>query len=194
MFPTDCLDIANSCFVFASAGSGKTSVLVNRYVKALMSGISPREILCLTFTKAAAFEMESRILATLEKLCLNEDEFARHYLANVIGITDFDDGTLMAAERLFFDFQDDLHNTKITTLHSFCQDLLSKFPLEAGLNSNFEVIDESDASELMKMAKCNAFAALEKTNPESLQDLASLVSGYALEEFTNRILSSPARL
>ncbi|MDR1288903.1 MAG: UvrD-helicase domain-containing protein [Holosporales bacterium] len=191
---SDCLDITNSCFVFAAAGSGKTNVLINRYVKSLMFGINAREILCLTFTKAAAIEMESRILSVLEKLYLNENNFAENYLSNVIGMTSINHADLAVSGQLFFDFQNDLHNIKIMTLHSFCQNLLSKFPLEAGLRANFEVLDENDAEDLMKKAKRTALESLWKTDPEPLRSLAGLVSGYTFEDLVDKILSSPARL
>jgi ATP-dependent exoDNAse (exonuclease V) beta subunit len=80
------------------------------------------------------------------------------------------------------------------TLHSFCQDLLSTFPLEAGLNAGFEVIDENDAVDLMNTAKRIALEAIWKTDPESLRSLAGLVSGYTFEDLVNKVLSSPARL
>jgi ATP-dependent helicase/nuclease subunit A len=159
-----------------------------------MVGINPREILCLTFTKAAAFEMESRVLSILEKLCLNDDDFTRRYLADTIGMTDVDDEIMTTAKHLFFSFQNDLHSTKIMTLHSFCQELLSKFPLEAGLNAGFEVVDENDATELMKTAKRSALEALWKTDPRSIRAMAGLVSEYVFEDLVNKALSFPARL
>jgi ATP-dependent helicase/nuclease subunit A len=138
--------------------------------------------------------MESRIATILEKLCLNEDGFREHYLLKIIGISSLDDKILRLTERLFFEFQSDLHNVKIMTLHSFCQDLLSRFPLEAGLNADFEIIDENDAMELMKIAKRRAFESLEETDIEAVRVLAGLISGYTLEDLVNKVLIAPAKL
>src|SRR3954454_20153025 len=58
-------DPAASAFVSASAGSGKTHVLVQRVIRLLLSGVPPEKILCITFTKAAAANMAERVFTTL---------------------------------------------------------------------------------------------------------------------------------
>ena len=113
-------DVRYSCFVFASAGSGKTKILVDRYVKSLFLEVKPSEILCLTFTNAAVFEMKSRISKILEKLYLNEDNFTESYLRDVVGISHPSFRDIEHAGRLFLKFQDDLSDLKILTIHAFC--------------------------------------------------------------------------
>ena len=56
---------ANSVWVGASAGSGKTKVLTDRVLRLLLEGASPQKILCLTFTKAAAAQMANKVAGRL---------------------------------------------------------------------------------------------------------------------------------
>jgi ATP-dependent helicase/nuclease subunit A len=65
---------ANSIWVEASAGTGKTKVLSDRVLRLLLSGVNPSRILCLTYTKAAASEMNNRILERLSKWATIDDE------------------------------------------------------------------------------------------------------------------------
>ena len=61
------IDPGNHVVLEASAGTGKTRVLVDRYVRLLASGVDPRHILAMTFTRKAAAEMRARVLATLRR-------------------------------------------------------------------------------------------------------------------------------
>ena len=186
----DATDVFSSCFVFASAGSGKTKILVDRYVKSLFFGIHPQEILCLTFTNAAVFEMQSRISIILEKLYLNENNYTEKYLQEILKIQDVTENDITKGESLFFEFQDNLSNLKIVTIHSFCQSLLQKFPMESGIKPNFEIMDENEAVILINTAKQNA---LKKMPEELINTVASIMSGYSFEDFINRIYSASSQ-
>jgi ATP-dependent helicase/nuclease subunit A len=85
------------CFVCASAGTGKTKVLVDRFVNLLKAGFHPESILCLTFTKNAALEMKERVLKIIQKEDPN--------LYKIVLDADL----------------------KIQTIHSFCQNVLERF-------------------------------------------------------------------
>ena len=63
-----------SVWVEASAGTGKTKVLSDRVLRLLLSGVAPSKILCLTYTKAAAVEMSSRIAGRLSRWAVADDE------------------------------------------------------------------------------------------------------------------------
>lgn len=186
-------DVSSSCFVFASAGSGKTKILVDRYIKSLFYGIKPSEILCLTFTNAAVFEMESRISKILENIYLNENNFAESYLIDVIEIQHPTSKDIEKAANLFLKFQDDLSNLKIMTIHAFCQDLLKKFPLESEISPNFEIIDENDGLKLIKESKKNVFKNIFYENENDFFKLSNLISVYSFEDFVNRIFSNSSK-
>src|SRR6478609_4456038 len=66
-------DPHRSVWVAANAGSGKTHVLVDRVIRLMLSGTPPDKILCITFTKAAAAEMASRLHGRLGKWVVLED-------------------------------------------------------------------------------------------------------------------------
>jgi ATP-dependent helicase/nuclease subunit A len=106
----------------ASAGTGKTRVLVDRYVALLLAGVQPRNILAVTFTRKAAAEMRQRIL----------HELARRHRAQAIG-----------AER-WREIRDSFTDITIATIDAFCLALLREFPLEAEVDPGFELADETE--------------------------------------------------
>lgn len=179
----DATDITSSSFVFASAGSGKTKILVDRYIKSLFFGIKPEEILCITFTNAAVFEMEIRISNILEKLYINENGFTHKYISETFKINPTIDN-IKKAESLFFLFQENLSNLKILTIHSFCQKLLQQFPLEADISPSFEIIEERDSLKFLQDTKEQVLRDL---NEETVQKLSDYFSIYSLESFVNKI-------
>lgn len=115
--------------VSAAAGSGKTTVLVARIIKKILNSKKPVDIdrlLVVTFTKAAAAEMKSRIRKVLGKRLEEypEDENLQHQLSL-------------------------LHNAQITTIDSFCQYIIRNYFHVIGLEPTFQVGDETDLK-LMK--------------------------------------------
>ena len=111
----------------ASAGTGKTRVLVERYVNLLRAGVDPSNILAMTFTRKAAAEMRERIIGTLR------DAAARGEIAP-------------ARWRELRDRTDDI---AISTIDAFCLSLLREFPLEADLDPGFDVADETEVPRLI---------------------------------------------
>lgn len=75
-----------SAWVFASAGSGKTKVLTDRVLRLLLDDVKPHKILCLTFTKTAAAEMQQRINARLAQLVILSDEKLLENLSELTGV------------------------------------------------------------------------------------------------------------
>jgi ATP-dependent helicase/nuclease subunit A len=69
-----------SAFVTANAGSGKTKTLVDRVARLLLQGAEPAAILCVTYTKAAAAEMQDRLFSRLGAWVVMEDEKLRREL------------------------------------------------------------------------------------------------------------------
>src|SRR5262245_4640467 len=142
----------NSAWVAASAGSGKTKVLTDRVLRLLLNGTAPQQILCLTFTKAAAAEMAVRIAETLEKWTSQPEKELHENLQQLIGAGTSEE-TRRRARQLFARVLDAPGGLKILTIHAFCQSVLKRFPLEAGLAPHFEVLDERSAAELFMDAR-----------------------------------------
>ncbi len=106
----------------AAAGSGKTSVLVERFVRAIAEdGLAPGRMLAITFTERAAGELRARVRERL--LALSRREDARDTEAAFVG-----------------------------TFHGFCARLLRAHPLEAGVDPAFEILDEGLATRLREAA------------------------------------------
>ncbi len=133
----------------ASAGSGKTQVLSARVIRLLLAGAKPEEILCLTFTKAAAAEMAERINRKLAAwVQMLDADLARELLA--IG-ADHARARLPEARKLFAEILDAPGGgLQIMTIHSFCQSLLGSFPEEAGIMPGFEPLDDRTKAELQR--------------------------------------------
>ena len=129
-------DPKNSAWVFASAGSGKTKILTDRVLRLLLDDISPSKILCLTFTKVAAAEMQHRINSELAKWILCSDAELVKKLSDLSGKnpTQID---LKKARTLFIKILDEEAKIKVQTIHSFCQTLIKIFPFEAKVKPTF---------------------------------------------------------
>lgn len=140
-----------SVWVAASAGSGKTKVLTDRVLNLLLGGCAPERILCLTFTKAAAAEMANRVRDRLGEWAILPLEDLQKSLENLQGKAP-SLAIIDRARTLFGLTLDTPGGLKIQTIHSFCQSLLKRFPLEAGLSPFFTVADESQQQMLLKKA------------------------------------------
>jgi len=114
----DAIEATGRVFVSAGAGTGKTAVLVERFVRAVCDhGVDVDSILVITYTKRAAGELRTRIRAELRRR-------GRHDLAR------------------------ELDGAWISTIHGFCNRLLKAYPFQAGLDPRFRELDESQAAVL----------------------------------------------
>jgi ATP-dependent helicase/nuclease subunit A len=111
----------------ASAGTGKTRVLVDRYINLLRAGVDPANILAITFTRKAATEMRERIVATLRSAAAR--------------------GELSSAR--WRELRDRIDDIAISTIDAFCLSLLREFPLEADLDPGFDIADETEVPRLI---------------------------------------------
>ena len=145
-------DPAASVWVSASAGTGKTKVLTDRVLRLLLDGTEPGRILCLTFTRAAAAEMAIRITRTLGEWTAASDEILDMALSELIQRAPTDE-EFRRARLLFAQVLDTPGGMKILTIHAFCQSLLRRFPLEAGIAPHFAVADERTSRELLNEAQ-----------------------------------------
>jgi ATP-dependent helicase/nuclease subunit A len=145
---TAAADPERSVFVSANAGSGKTHVLVQRVINLLLRGEDPAKILCITFTKAAAATMATRVFDTLAKWTALDDAALDENIRLVTGKTA--DATQRAiARRLFANALETPGGLKVQTIHAFCTRLLHQFPFEADVAARFEVLDETATAQLL---------------------------------------------
>jgi ATP-dependent helicase/nuclease subunit A len=172
-----------STWLSANAGSGKTKVLTDRVARLLLRGVAPQRILCLTYTKAAASEMQNRLFALLGKWAMMPDADLRAAL-NAIG----EDGAtapLPDARRLFARAIEAPGGLKIQTIHSFCGALLRRFPLEAGLSPAFREMDDRAALALRDEV-LNQIAE-GGAGRDALGDLAELLSEQGITALLSEV-------
>lgn len=151
-------DAGANAWVSASAGAGKTRVLRDRVLRLLLAGVPPQRVLCLTFTKAAAAEMSRRINAELGAWTIADEPGLSAQLLDLLG-RDASGDELLRARQLFARVLDTPGGMKIMTIHAFCQSVLRRFPLEAGVVPHFRVMEERDASEMMDEAQAELLAS-----------------------------------
>ena len=134
-------DPNSSTWLSANAGSGKTRVLTDRVARLLLQDVEPQRILCLTYTKSAASEMQNRLFKTLGAWAMKSDEDLSAALTD-LGDDRRDGEHLVRARRLFARAIETPGGLRIQTIHSFCASLLRRFPLEAGVSPHFTELDE----------------------------------------------------
>lgn len=163
----------NSAWVFASAGSGKTKILVDRVLRLLLEDVRPDKILCLTFTKVAALEMQNRISSRLADWVLLSDSKLDQNITQLTGKAS-NSTTIKKARTLFAKILDEESKIKIQTIHSFCQNLVKIFPFEAGIRPNFEVIEDSQEKLLLQKSQREVLKNAE--NDKNLRDLVTKIN------------------
>jgi len=148
-------DPALSVFVTANAGSGKTTTLVNRVARLLLQGVQPGEILCVTYTKAAAAEMQARLFDQLGGWAVMDDAELSAAVARLDDSNPqaLDGEALSRARRLFARALETPGGLKIQTIHAFCEKLLRRFPIEAGVSPRFTVLENEAAIALSHSAR-----------------------------------------
>ncbi len=161
----DAADPLQSTWLSANAGTGKTRVLTNRVARLLLKGTNPRNILCLTYTKAAANEMQNRLFATLGKWAMLEDGALRQELRS-LGESPPDN--LSEARTLFARAIETPGGLRIQTIHSLCAAVLRQFPLEGKVSPRFREMD--DAQQLRLIGE--VLDEMAETDPSVLVDVA----------------------
>ena len=165
-----CID--TNVAVSAGAGSGKTRVLVQRFLYILSLGLRqpadtvlPREILAVTFTRKAAAEMRDRIRVEIEKNCKDCQE---------------------ETQRIYWQQQlKDLSHAQIGTIHGLCSSLLRANPVESDLDPAFVVLEERDHNYFLVTEVRNRLRRLmHENNPGA----ARLCDEYDPQSFAERVL------
>jgi len=185
-------DPQNSAWVSANAGAGKTHTLANRVTRLLLDDAQPERILCLTYTKAAAAEMAGRLFDLLGRWAMAPDDELAKYITEIGGVPPKSKDDLRKARRLFAKALETPGGLKIQTIHSFCQNVLSRFSVEAGVPPGFTVIDEQTSREMIANARAKVLERagsgdlalgaavgllVTETNEQKLQDVLDAALG-----------------
>src|SRR5262249_27444544 len=128
----------------ASAGTGKTRVLVERYVNLLRARVEPDHILAITFTRKAAAEMRQRIVDRLKEASRTSEIDAARYR----------------------EIKDRLGDIAISTIDAFCLSLLREFPLEADVDPGFDLADDTEVPRLINASLDQALRISRGLAPE----------------------------
>ncbi|MDY0009983.1 MAG: UvrD-helicase domain-containing protein, partial [Bdellovibrionales bacterium] len=154
-------DPLSSVWVTASAGTGKTKVLTDRVLRLMLSGATPDQILCLTFTKAGASVMTNRIREELAVWATCDDKKLDEKLTKLNGKKP-DDATTRRARQMFAEFLDAHGGLKIQTIHSFSQSLIRRFPIESGIPPYFDVMDDQTAAEMLRESQADILRRIQR--------------------------------
>jgi ATP-dependent helicase/nuclease subunit A len=173
-------DPARNTWLSANAGSGKTRVLTDRVARLLLGGVEPQHILCLTYTKAAASEMQNRLFRRLGEWAMKPDADLRAALVE-LGEADLSAPRLARARQLFARAIETPGGLRIQTIHSFCASLLRRFPLEAGVPPGFVEMDDR-AARLLRAEIVEEMA--DTLAPDVIQGMTQVHSG---EDFTQLV-------
>ncbi len=150
-------DPAASVWVSASAGTGKTKVLTDRVLTLLLTGTAPSRILCLTYTRAAAAEMAIRVGDALGEWARADDDALKAAIVKLTASPP-DAAQCIRARKLFGEVLDCPGGLRIQTIHAFCESLLRRFPIEAGLAPHFRVLDDQERRNLLAASRDEVLA------------------------------------
>ncbi|MEM7729263.1 MAG: double-strand break repair helicase AddA [Pseudomonadota bacterium] len=138
--------------VNANAGSGKTKVLVDRVSRILLQGTAPDRILCLTYTRAAASEMQERLFSTLSEWSVARNDDLEDALRKLYGKPHTEVRPPLDIDRvrsLFARALETPEGLKVMTIHAFCERIIARFPIEAGIMPGFAPLDDADARDML---------------------------------------------
>ena len=185
------VDPQRTVWLSASAGTGKTQVLSARVLRLLLQdGVEPEQLLCLTFTKAGAAEMATRVNEVLAGWVRMDDaRLAKDLMA--IGAP-FDPETVARARSRFAAVLDcPGGGLRIETIHAFCQWLLASFPVEAGLRPGTRAMEDRDRALLVRQVLADMLVEAEARGDEALLEaLASLSLRMSEDQVVSFLLRS----
>ncbi len=179
-----------STWLAANAGSGKTRVLTDRVARLLLRGVPPQRILCLTYTRAAATEMQNRLFKRLGAWAMAEDGALQKAL-DELGLEPGENTAELrgAARTLFARAIETPGGLKLQTIHSFCASLLRRFPLEAHVSPSFMEMDDRSA-EVLQADLLDQLAS----GPEQARfdQIAGLLGEGELARLTKQVIGARA--
>jgi ATP-dependent helicase/nuclease subunit A len=173
-------DPRQSVFVVANAGSGKTKVLVDRIARLLLRGARPSAFLCITFTKAAAAEMQRRLIRRLGDWCVADDAKLAGQLVE-LGEPEPDAAQLAVARALFARALETPGGLRIQTIHGFCERLIARFPLEADVPPGFEIAEEARSAALIALAWARVVENADEATTRALERMGAALHQDAFD-------------
>ncbi|MBC6437961.1 MAG: double-strand break repair helicase AddA [Rhodobacteraceae bacterium] len=184
-------DPARSTWLSANAGSGKTRVLTNRVARLLLEDVPPERILCLTYTKAAASEMQNRLFRQLGTWAMMEDTSLSEDLEGLgLDRCHLAPPLLSRARTLFARAIETPGGLKIQTIHAFCGRVLRQFPLEAGVPPGFKEIDERAQLLLAADVLDRLAEGQEGQDAGAVEAVAAHLGGSDLDGLVGAVLSA----
>ncbi len=156
-------------WVQANAGTGKTSVLIQRLLRILFrsNNVNHSGILCLTYTNAAAGEMRNRILSALRAWAMASDDELSELLDGVALNRPVSASDIAHARDIFFAYIDNPDILKIKTIHGFCEEVLRRFPIEAGVSPAWTLVSDAAQRVLLQDAFAKLISSSEKNTVHS---------------------------
>lgn len=171
---------SENIWVQANAGTGKTKVLVHRLLRILFrDGKYNKDtvsgILCLTYTNAAAGEMRNRVLKELTKWAMSNDDELAELLKSVSENTPPTAEDLAFARKIFFTYIDNPDMLKIKTIHGFCEEILHRFPIEAGISPAWSLVSGAAQTVLLE----NAFNRMINKSFNSVANTTNTLNAFS---------------
>ncbi len=185
-------DPAISAWVSANAGTGKTYVLTARVLRLLLAGTKPERILALTYTKAAAAEMSKRIFDRLGTWVTAPASALTAMLSTVLDRQPTDEET-RRARQLFALAIETPGGLKVQTIHGFCERLLKRFPLEAGIPPHFAILDEPTAAGMLREAIDGVLAEATRHPSGRLAQALKVAIAFAVDDSFDTVLQDALR-
>jgi ATP-dependent helicase/nuclease subunit A len=176
-----------SAWVSANAGTGKTHVVSLRVLLLLLLGTNPERLLALTFTKAAAAEMKKRVFDRLAEWALLPESALYAKLAELLGRAP-SAAEMRRARQLFAIAIETPGGFKVETIHAFCERLLQRFPLEAGVTPGFVVLEDHERAHVLKQAMLTALAEIARTPEGPLAEDLEVAVAHAGESSLELLL------
>ena len=157
----ECKD--KNIIVTASAGSGKTTIMIEKLIKLITEeNINVQNLLVLTYTKAAAEEMKQKLISALYEKALGN----AHYISQI----------------------DDIMTADISTIHSFFQKVIKKHFMHLNIDPNFSVIEEKQSENLKYQALKKAIVSYGEKSPEKLNLLLDIYGKSRSEKTIYKLL------
>ena len=182
-----------SAFVSANAGTGKTKLLTDRVLRLLLEGAVADGILCVTYTRAAAAEMRNRIASRLAQWAIIPTVDLRSDLAGM-GLSSPSQEVIARARRLFAEILDNDHGPRVETMHSFCQSILGRFPIEAGIAPGTGLADDAEQDTLRAAARANVMRSQDSAMTHAVMLLAEQINEDQLQAVLANFVQRETRL